>query len=308
MRERRSRLLSSTVTSGPHHGRHLSLDRTLIVVDGPGCGASDPLLRRTPFNMPGGTRPPPSSIRSLTARSTGWETSRLGGGHVGSGTVAAAHPAKVKSLVAISAPLLLRPPTSRRKCGRSCPSSGSSARSRRSAARSAGRCSPSGAQSTRAIADNVDDAAKRFSRGSLANVLQSFMLDDADNSSTLPRVHCPPCWWERRRDEWTPAKMAASRRTMPDVLKPPWCSPGREPSRPSSSPRPSPDCPRLLVFALGNGRAVADARRAARSGPCCRTGRGTRSRAVPSPDPSAPGAPRLRMRARARTSRRRRRC
>lgn len=189
--------------------------RRLVVLDGPGYGASDELSRLSTIEecaevaaqiidaLPGSG--------PIDWVGTAW------GGHVGM-TAAALHPQLFRSLVAISSPVQAIDPIFRVKLI--------------IAAGALSRLGPIAhlrhavhdAQLTKAHQRNaemtalIDDAMTAVTPRALARTVTSFIINRTDATHRLPRLQSPTLFIAGDdRGEWTPETMAAAAALVPDV-------------------------------------------------------------------------------------------
>jgi pimeloyl-ACP methyl ester carboxylesterase len=185
----------------------LATDRTLIVVDGPGYGRSDPLEERTTMSEAVGAAS--DLVTSVGAGAVDW-VGNAWGGHIGI-ELAAAHPDQVRSLVAISSPT---EPNSA--------ALGWQIRMLIPIFRLFGAIGPvSGAITQGLLTDAsrrdallvriVTEGISRPTRRSYINSIHSFVLDRPDISGLLPQIHRPALFVTGDdRAEWSPEQLAAS--------------------------------------------------------------------------------------------------
>ncbi|MBA8793002.1 pimeloyl-ACP methyl ester carboxylesterase [Friedmanniella endophytica] len=181
-------------------------DRRLVVVDGPGIGGSDPLVRRSTIREAAG-----AAVDLLTGPQAGelgidgpvdWVGNAFGG-HVG--YELAGDPALLRTLVAISAPTEPVPDELRRQIAVLAP-----------LLRALGPVGPVRAAIHRALLSEasvadpairavVDESLVRPSRRSLALALRSFVVDRTDVTAGMSRI-AVPCLFVTgdQRGDWTP--------------------------------------------------------------------------------------------------------
>jgi pimeloyl-ACP methyl ester carboxylesterase len=192
----------------------LSIDRTLVIVDGPGCGLSDPLLQRS--SIAECAEAAVDLIDALGVEAVDF-VGNAWGGHVGV-ELAAEHPSRIRSLIAISSPSQPVSAATRRQVGALLP-----------AFRLLGLVGlirmpvlqallTDASRKQSAITGSVQDAIARPTRKSFAMTLRSFMLGRTDNSAELHKIQCPTLLvasdgWE----EWTPEAMTAAAALIPNA-------------------------------------------------------------------------------------------
>ncbi len=190
----------------------LAADRTLIVVDGPGFGLSDPLEQRTTLSEAVGAAS--DLITSLAAGAVDW-VGNAWGGHIGI-ELAASRPEQIRSLVAISSPTDPNSATLIRQIrmlipifrifGAVGPVRGAILQGLLTDA------SQRDTEQVRIVKEGISHPTRR----SYVNSIHSFVLHRADISYLLPQIHCPTLFVTGDdRAEWSPEKMAASAALTP---------------------------------------------------------------------------------------------
>src|SRR4051794_37857 len=188
--------------------------RRLLVVDGPGWGASDCLRRAVHMTDAVG-----AAAELLAAVSPGVPVDWVGnawGGHVGI-ELAATRPELLRSLVAAGSPI--QPVAEEQR---------SRIRLLIRLLRAVGPIVPvrravlPALLTAKSVADKdavrfVEDALRRAGRRSAANTVRSFTLNRVDITDLLPRVTAPTLFVATDdRDEWTPEQAEAAAAAVPD--------------------------------------------------------------------------------------------
>lgn len=179
----------------------LAAGRRLLVVDGPGWGASDPLRRVTDVSASVGAAD--DVLRALATGPVDW-VGNAWGGHVGM-ELAATRPALVRSLVAISAPAQPIDDALRKQIRMLIP-----------VLRLLGPVGPvrsaivegqltDASRQDPAVVQNVVGALRRARRGSMATTVRSFILNRVDIAHLLPSIAAPALFVSGDdRGDWTP--------------------------------------------------------------------------------------------------------
>ncbi len=193
----------------------LSRHRTIIVVDGPGYGASDPLTRPTTIDE--SAEAAAELIRAVSPHGPVDWVGNAWGGHAGM-SLAANHPDLVSSLVLVSSPVQPIDRELRRKV-----------RLLNQVLRVFG---PVDAVESAVLQNQLTDrnqrdlrkaaliteAMARVPRRSLAMTVRSFILGRTDASAHLPRIAVPTLLVTGDdRPEWTPELMEAAARRIPNA-------------------------------------------------------------------------------------------
>jgi pimeloyl-ACP methyl ester carboxylesterase len=181
--------------------------RRLLVVDGPGYGASDPLPRRTSIGE--SAEVGEQVLDHLGVASVDW-VGNAWGGHAGL-HLAATRPGRIRTLVAISSPVnaLTRSQLVQIRLLNTVVRLLGPVRPVRDAIAGVQLAQPDGPY--RPV---VDAALRRPTRRSLALTVQSFVVDRTDLSWALPRIAVPTLVVATDdRYDWTPelAEAAAAR-------------------------------------------------------------------------------------------------
>lgn len=191
---------------------YLDADRQYVLVDGPGLGRSEQLLRRSDITEAAGAARDLLDGIGATAP-VDWVGNAFGG-HVG--YKLAAMPGVLRSLVAISAPVEPISPALRAKIGLLLP-----------LLRLAGPVGPvrdavmsamvtEDSASQEGIRRVVLDSLERPTRRSMTNALRSFILNRLDVTDELPAISVP-CLYiaSDDRGDWSPAEAASAAAKTP---------------------------------------------------------------------------------------------
>lgn len=192
----------------------LDAPRRVILVDGPGHGLSAPLPRVSSIEESAAV-----ALEVLDALGIAEPVDWVGnawGGHVGL-RLAADHPERVRSLVAVGAPTEPVTPAARRKLrlllaigtviGLTGPARSAVLGTQLT---DAGRRDP-------AVMAVVSAALDRPSRRSMLRAVRSFILGRTELTSALPSISCPTLLVVTDdRDDWTPADAGAAVAALPD--------------------------------------------------------------------------------------------
>ncbi|SDD93287.1 alpha/beta fold hydrolase [Auraticoccus monumenti] len=183
--------------------------REYLLVDPPGLGRSDPLERRSSIAEAAGAARDVLDTLGVTEPAD-WVGNAFGG-HVG--YQLATDPAAVRSLVAVSAPTEPVPPALRRQIAVLHPLlrvAGPVGPVRRAVVSAMLTDASAGDEDVRGV---VLDSLDRPTRVSLSRALRSYIIDRADVTDRLPRIHVP-CLFVASDDrgDWSPedARRAAS--------------------------------------------------------------------------------------------------
>lgn len=186
----------------------LAMRRRLLIVDGPGHGHSDTLARRSSIDECVGVAT--ELLDGLGVDTAVDWVGNAWGGHVGI-ELAAAHPGRVRSLVAIASPTEPPDEALRRRLGMLVPlirligATGAVHRAILEAQLT------SASRSDRVVRALVDDALARASPASLSRALASFVVDRDDSTPRLPAIGAPALFVASDDlGEWSPADAAAA--------------------------------------------------------------------------------------------------
>lgn len=187
----------------------LARHRRLLIVDGPGCGASSALTRVS--NIPEGGEAAVQILNHLGVDQVDW-VGNAWGGHTGL-QVAATAPERVRSLVTISTPVDALPEHERRRIAllaRVLRVVGP-VRPLRDAVAAVQLVDPHGPSRP-----TLDTAMRTPSRRSLATTVESFVVRRADLWWALPHITAPTLVVATdQREDFTPTHAEAAARTMP---------------------------------------------------------------------------------------------
>lgn len=194
--------------------RELAAHRTLVIIDGPGYGASAPLSRLSSIEECAEVGA--QIIGQLDGGPVDW-VGAAWGGHVGM-TAAALFPSSIRSLIAVSSPVEPIDPVFRVKliiANQVLAHFGPIAHLRhvihdaqliRAHAKD------------RAMTDVIDTALRRAPRRSIAGTVTSFIINRADATHRLSRISAPTLLVTGDdRGEWTPEIMATAAARIPDA-------------------------------------------------------------------------------------------
>ncbi|WP_168429199.1 alpha/beta hydrolase [Microbacterium sp. K24] len=193
----------------------LAAHRTLVVIDGPGYGASSPLTRLSSIEEC-------AEVGAQIIEQLGGDgrvdwVGAAWGGHVGM-AAAALFPRSIRSLIAISSPVEPIDPVFRIKliiANQILARFGPIAHLRHAVHDA--QLIPAHAKN-RAMTDVIDTALTRVSRQSVAATLSSFIINRADATHRLPRIGAPTLLVAGDdRGEWTPEVMEAAAALIPDA-------------------------------------------------------------------------------------------
>jgi len=193
----------------------LAAHRTLVVIDGPGYGASAPLTRLSSIEECAEVGA--QIIEQLDAGGRVDWVGAAWGGHVGM-TAAALFPSVVRSLVAISSPVEPIDSVFRAKliiANQVLAHFGPIAHLKHVIHDA--QLIPEHAKD-RAMTSVIDTALTRVPRRSVAGTVSSFIINRADATHRLPRIAAPTLLVTGDdRGEWTPDAMAAAASLIPNA-------------------------------------------------------------------------------------------